>query len=471
MKKSFRPFRSFASRILFSYILVAILGSVIGGLLLAGLFAYMQHQVSASDYRAFIAHIVAEWQLGAPDGQPNPEGIGYPAGFTLIASPDNQVVFTQGDTPCRAGMFLSACAPEWVGHPPEERFFDQGSERWTEIVLTIASGETVIAQRGPAGFEPSFIVGSFYIYGTIPFTLTIAVAMAVFATPVALALGLLLIRPSIRRLSKIAAVSNRFADGELSARVSDSHPDEVGGLARQFDDMADALSSNIQALRDLAARNAELAQQAEQAAIQTERVRLSRDLHDAIAQRLFSLSVSTSTLPDIIQQDREKGVEQAKIIASIAEQTLLDLRALLLELRPTGLVQQDFPQALRTLCSEWQSINHIPVDCSMMLTGRHIPALVEDMIYRVAQEALSNVAKHAKATCVNLSLVEGQRQITLSITDNGTGFDPAAANSTGKFGLLTMRERAGALGGSVAIESDTARGTTLKLVVPIERQP
>jgi signal transduction histidine kinase len=294
--------------------------------------------------------------------------------------------------------------------------------------------------------------------------------MAVFATPVVLILGILLIRPQIRRLSKIAAVSNHFADGNLNARVNDAHADEVGGLARQFDDMADALANNIHALRDLAARNAELAQEAEQAAIQTERVRLSRDLHDAIAQRLFSLSVSTSTLPDVIQQDSEKGVEQAKIIASIAEQTLLDLRALLLELRPTGLVQQDFPQALRTLCSEWQTINHISVECSLMLTGKYIPALVEDMIYRVAQEALSNVAKHAKASCVNLSLVEGQRQITLSITDNGTGFDPAGANGTGKFGLLTMRERAGALGGSVSIESDTARGTTLKLVVPIERQ-
>src|SRR6185436_15433223 len=109
-------------------------------------------------------------------------------------------------------------------------------------------------------------------------------------------------RPLGRRLSTLTQASRRFAAGEFSVRVRDRNRDEVGELGRQFDDMAGVLEQNVGVLRDMVQRNAELAQQAEQVAIQAERVRLSRDLHDAIAQRLFSLSVSTATLPDLIQR-------------------------------------------------------------------------------------------------------------------------------------------------------------------------
>jgi NarL family two-component system sensor histidine kinase LiaS len=306
------------------------------------------------------------------------------------------------------------------------------------------------------------------VYGTLNFTLVVATAMAILSVPLALLFSWLWARPLGRRLSTLTQASRRFAAGEFSVRVRDQHRDEVGELGRQFDDMAGALEQNVGVLRDMVQRNAELAQQAEQAAIQAERVRLSRDLHDAIAQRLFSLSVSTATLPDLIRRDQQQGIEQARTIASMAEQTLLDLRALLLDLRPSNVLQRGLVEAIRSLCSEWQKSSHATTDCSLMLTGKHIPAPIEDVIYRVTQEALSNVARHANSSSVHVSLVEGQRQITLSITDDGTGFDPASVVSHGKFGLISMRERAQSIGGSIAIESDTARGTTLRMTLPRE---
>jgi signal transduction histidine kinase len=92
------------------------------------------------------------------------------------------------------------------------------------------------------------------------------------------------------------------------------------------------------------------------------------------------------------------------------------------------------------------------------------------VIYRVAQESLSNVIKHAHATAIDMSLVKGQRQITLSVTDNGAGFDPENASGEGRFGLMSMRERARSVGGAITIESETARGTTLRLVLPLETE-
>jgi signal transduction histidine kinase len=185
-------------------------------------------------------------------------------------------------------------------------------------------------------------------------------------------------------------------------------------------------------------------------------------LHDAIAQRLFSLSMSTTTLPEIIAHDQARGIQQANAIAELAEQTLLDLRALLVDLRPSSVAEHGLYDAIKSLCSQQQ------VECSVILSGSRIPTVIEDAIYRIAQEALNNAVKHAHAGVIELSLVEGQRQIILSVTDDGKGFDPAVAGSNGKFGLISMRERAASVGGKLIIEGE--RGTTVQATLPLYRE-
>jgi len=275
-----------------------------------------------------------------------------------------------------------------------------------------------------------------------------------------------LARSSVQRMNRIIETSQRFAGGDLRVRIRDSRRDEIGVLARQFDDMADTLEHNILVLRELAEHNVELAEQVEQTAIQAERARISRDLHDAIAQRLFSLSAGTAALPGLIRVDQEKGIQQARLIAELAEHTLLDLRSLLAELRPSRVLQLGLTKAIQNLCSEWQNIHQIRAECTI-LVNRKLPAEVEDALYRITQEALNNVVKHAKATLVSVTIVEGKREVTLSVTDNGRGFDPEeSAHSAGSFGLLGMRERARAVGGVLAIESDTSEGSTVRAQLP-----
>jgi NarL family two-component system sensor histidine kinase LiaS len=463
-------FRSLSSRMVLSHVLVAALTSVIGVMLLLALLALAVRNISAADYRGLAFYAVQQWLMGEPDGQPNkPEHL-LPSGFSLIVSPEHIVLFSHGETPCRANVVLAECAPDLVGLPVGERFYTVGEERWAEVVINMIHGEQAIIRRGPPFSELFLAIPGFPIYGNVAFIVAVSLTIAVLAVPLALAMAWLWARPLGHRLSTIAQASRRFANGEFQVRINDPSHDEVGDLAHQFDDMADMLEQNVSVLRDMAQRNAELAQQAEQAAIQAERVRLSRDLHDAIAQRLFSLSVSTASLPDLIQRDQIQGVEQARAIASIAEQTLLDLRSLLLELRPSSVMQRGLSEALNALCDEWQTAYHLLVECSLMLTGKYIPAAIEDVLYRVAQEALNNVAKHAKAKSVQLSAVEGQRQITLSVTDDGQGFADTMSRANGKFGLISMQERARSVGGSLVIESDTSRGTTIRLTLPLERE-
>ncbi len=465
-----RRLRSLSARMVFSHILVATTTSVLVVILMMLIVTQAMRNVSAADYRTVAIYAITQWLMGAPDGQPDTPPAHMPPGFSLIVGPDNVVLFSQGTTPCRKNVALADCAPDLVNATPGERFYESNGERWAEVVMTTIHGERAIVRRGPPNTELYLALPGMPVYGNLQFMLVVSVTIALLSVPLALALALLWARPLGRRLSTISEASRKFAAGDLKVRVSDPHHDEVGVLAHQFDDMADTLDHNVSVLRDLAQRNAELSQQAEQAAIQAERVRLSRDLHDAIAQRLFSLSVSTASLPDLIQRDQVEGVEQARTIASIAEQTLLDLRSLLLELRPSSLMQRGMAEALRTLCDEWQTAYQILVECTLVLTGKYIPATVEDVLYRVAQEALANVAKHARAKSVHLSVVEGQRQITLSVTDDGCGFEETATATSGKFGLMSMRERARAVGGNLVIESDTAQGTTVRLTLPLERE-
>jgi NarL family two-component system sensor histidine kinase LiaS len=464
-------FSSITTRLVFSQILVAATTSIIGSLFIVLLLIIGMQNISSEQYRGTAIIGVTYWLLGLPDGKPmQPGPYTYADGFFLVASKEGEVLFTHGDTPCRASMQLAECAPDLLTVEPHESLADRDGQIWVESVIDVITGQRAYAYIGiPHAPELSLMIPNFEIYGTGKFTVIVAAAMAILAIPVALVLSWLTVRPLARRLANITKISKQFAEGDLSARVHDTTPDKAGELACQFDDMADTLQQNVSVLRDMAQRNAELAHQVEHVAIQAERVRLSRDLHDAIAQRLFSLSVSTSTLPDLIARDQSQGVQQAKAIATLAEQTLLDLRALLVELRPTSILQRGLNEALANLCNEWQLAHRVSVEYTAMLTGKHIATSTEDVIFRVTQEALNNIAKHTHANAVHVSLVEAPRKITLSVTDNGPGFDPDTATRAGKFGLLSMRERAQSLGGTLAIESDTDRGTTIRMTLPLNR--
>ena len=391
----------------------------------------------------------------------------YPqtAGYDMIVSGAGEVLLTIGDAPCQPTEMLNICAASMDGTESISTFY-RGPVEWTQIILNTTTGHRIISQRAP--YDSSIwevaqaAVNPNWMWRIISQNTPVAVLLSL---PLALGIVWLLLRPKIKRIEHIVDTSKRFAAGDLTARANDKGRDDVGEWALRFDDMADALAQTIISLRELAQQNMQLVQQIEQSTIQQERLRLSRDLHDSVAQRLFSLTVSTRSLPDMLHQEPERGLAHARTVAELAQQTLLDLRGLLVDLRPTDVIQLGLGEALRKLCQQTQIAHDLRIDCSVMLFGGHIPAPVQDALYRVAQEALSNAAKHANASQIEVSLVQGQQQINMSVTDNGNGMPPNKHDQG--FGLHTMRERTLSLGGHFEIERTPEHGTTVRLQLPL----
>ncbi len=466
-----RPRSSLTSRLVLSHILIASLTGVILMLALVGTYAVTEVSRAPATYLGGVRTTVLPWLYGESGGGRTAVTPGEPPGFVLVVGTDGRVEHAGAAggavLPCRAGEALAACAPALDAAPPGQRFVDEGGRTWLEVVERTVTGHRVINRRFNFRSQPSLRFPGLTIGGWLPMALTLGGAMAALSAPVALALALLLARPLGRRLERIAGVSRRIAAGDLDARTGDPAQDEVGALARQLDDMAAALQQNMEILRDLAQRNAALARDAEAAAVAAERARISRDLHDAIAQRLFSLSAGTAALPDLIAADSRKGIEQARAVAALAESALMDLRGVLTELRPPELVFRPFAEALEELCQEW-STGERPVHLSLAVGGARLPAGVEDVLYRVAQEALANATRHAAARAVHVSVVEGRQRVTLSVTDDGAGFHPAARMGSG-IGLVGMRERVRSVGGELSVESEPGRGTTVRAELPLDR--
>ncbi len=378
--------------------------------------------------------------------------LNMPTGFTLVVDTDERIFYVDNYPDCVVGMLLSDCAPQFASYTTSQQLEQDGQ---TLLILPTTIGYRLISMR------ETFSVWVYGVSFLIP-----ALCLTMMAIPVAIIIARLTTRRLATRLQNVIFTSKRLANGDFEARVLDPYPDDIGQIGQQLNSMADILAQNIHLLRDLAQTNTRLMSDAEEHAIQLERVRLSRELHDDIAQKLFSLSAHSAILPQLIQQDSQAGIKQAQYIAQLSEQANLDLRALLMNLRPPQMIQRGLSDALESLCSDWQRTNRVSVECTLVLQGKYIPIGIQDVIYRITQEALSNITKHAHATSVIVSVLEGAYQLTVSITDDGVGFDMTKPTN-GHFGLMSMRERARAVGGQMTIESDSGHGTTIKVILPI----
>lgn len=217
-----------------------------------------------------------------------------------------------------------------------------------------------------------------------------------------------------------------------------------------------------EAVRTLA-RNRELAQ-ALIALQDREQLALARELHDEFAQHCTAIRVEATY---ILRSDSLDRIgEAARRVAASAQALQDDVRRLMRRLRPSDLDELGLVAALRALCDGWTRRTGIPCALGVADGLPERGAALDTTLYRVAQEALANVARHADATRVAVALTAGARSLTLRVEDDGRGF-AATAPATG-FGLLGARERAAALGGRLEIDSAPGAGTRLRLRLPFE---
>ena len=216
----------------------------------------------------------------------------------------------------------------------------------------------------------------------------------------------------------------------------------------------------------LAIGNAQLRERVQQMAVVGERNRLARDLHDAVTQTLFSASLIAEALPSLYEADPDDGRQMLAELRQLSRGALAEMRTLLLELRPAGVCEANFPELLRQLTEAIAGRIGHPVTLHVQGQG-DFPPDVQVAFYRVAQEALNNVIKHARASKVSviLLIVTAAEQLdsaNLQIIDDGVGFDLENIPQN-YLGLKIMRERANAIGGRLIVDSKPGVGTNIKM--------
>jgi nitrate/nitrite-specific signal transduction histidine kinase len=231
--------------------------------------------------------------------------------------------------------------------------------------------------------------------------------------------------------------------------------------ARQLSPEELSLLSSIGQQIGVAMENARLYEQAELAATTAERSRLARELHDAVTQTLFSASLVADVLPRIWTRDPEEGLQNLEELRQLTRGALAEMRTLLLEMRPEALERSDIKSLLTQLGDAF--IGRVRVPVSLAIQGDcELTHEVKMVFYRVAQEALNNIAKHSGARQVELILECQPGQMDLLIKDDGLGFEPDSIQP-GRLGISIMHERASSIGASLKVESQVGQGTTVEL--------
>ncbi len=215
----------------------------------------------------------------------------------------------------------------------------------------------------------------------------------------------------------------------------------------------------------VAIENARLYERARQLAALEERQKLARELHDSVSQALYGIALGARTARALLERDPTRLSDPLDYVLALAEAGLAEMRALIFELRPESLRTEGLVAALTKQADSLRARHRL--DVRVQFGPEPAASLeVKEALYRIGQEALHNIAKHARAARVDLVLSVDPAGLRLEVRDDGIGFDPGAV-FPGHLGLKSMRERAERLGGRWAVESAPRQGTRLQVEIPL----
>ncbi|HEY83261.1 MAG TPA: HAMP domain-containing protein [Dehalococcoidia bacterium] len=286
-------------------------------------------------------------------------------------------------------------------------------------------------------------------------------------------------------LSKLSASARRISKGDFSARAEVEKEDEVGMVARTFNEMAERVEQYARALedskRELEARVQERTKQVQQMAAvrgqllqrlisaqEEERRRVARELHDEAGQALSAIMMNLSRAIEALPDEATEAKEKLAQSRSLAARTLADLRKLIYDLRPEVLDQLGLVPALRSYVKSHLEAQKIKAQLSFIGLKDRLSPQVEITLFRIIQEAITNIIRHSGASEVNIQVTAKNSMVTTTIKDNGKGFDVEAAfQAPESWGLRGIRERVAILGGELKIESKRGKGTSIEFRIPL----
>jgi len=265
--------------------------------------------------------------------------------------------------------------------------------------------------------------------------------------------GFLASRGLVKRLDRIAGVTQAWSMGNFGISIDDPAQDELAELAGRLNQMAQQLERTLETRREFA--------------ILEERNRLARDLHDSAKQLAFAAAGQINAASTLQKRDPDAAGAHIEEAEGLIRNLRRELGDLIRQLRPAELEGKGLGTALGDYAADWSRQTGITQEV-LVRRERHLPLEIEQAIFRIMQEALANSARHSHANEVKINIVYGNDDITCTLHDDGVGFDPGQKFIG--FGLHSMRERAAAVGGTLRIESAPDSGTTLIINIPTSQK-
>ncbi|MWA10209.1 GAF domain-containing sensor histidine kinase [Streptomyces sp. BA2] len=267
-------------------------------------------------------------------------------------------------------------------------------------------------------------------------------------------------------MSDFLGLPIRYGEETLGALflANKNCPKPEGGCGFTADD--EELLSILAQHAAIALTNAQLYERSRELTIAEERSRLAHELHDAVSQKLFSLRLTAQAAAALMDRDPARAKGELQQVTVLAAEAADELRAAVVELRPAALDEDGLVATLRTHTQVLDRAHSAEVTFESHAV-RALPAAQEEAMLRVAQEALHNALRHSGAERVCVTLARRGAGAVLRVTDDGSGFDPRVIRRAGRhLGLVSMRDRAGGVGGRLTVESEPGKGTTIEMEVP-----
>ncbi len=255
---------------------------------------------------------------------------------------------------------------------------------------------------------------------------------------------------------KLKNAADKIGEGNFDEKVDIQSENEFGVLASTFNQMTENIKKNTQELLDEKAKRVSALYDGQE----FERHRISRELHDGLAQQLIAVKMRLENM-----SSKKENLDENKIndLKSQISSSIDELRRISYDLAPAGILEFTIENALENLCNQVQKNTNIMIDFSAFGNFNMLNQRIKIYLYRIVQEALNNVIKHAEATEIHIQLTEFSQNLILMIEDNGKGFEYNTNNLGLGKGLFNIRERSILLNGTFDVETSVGKGTTLRV--------
>jgi len=265
------------------------------------------------------------------------------------------------------------------------------------------------------------------------------------------------------RIFKIGYRLDELIKGQKLSQDMGETYHEFFDLQDQLQKLENKLKQQAELSQKLATERAHEREESLQEVVIQERNRLARELHDSVSQQLFAASMMMSAVNDSHEEKTEGMQKQLKMVEKMIQQSQLEMRALLLHLRPAALKGKSIKEGMEELLVELTQ--KVPMEIDWKIEDLQVDKGIEDQLFRILQEALSNTLRHAQANSLNAMLIERDDMVIMRVIDDGIGFN-TVEEKTSSYGLQNMNERALEVGGTLKIVSVPDQGTRLEVKIP-----